>query len=282
MDRCCDYNEPMNKPQAPLVTTGFGNVLPIFRKAWTAFGKTSVAVFAFAGLAISAQAQFVWPKDSSHNTDPSVYTEDPFIVEYRQRFFAVFKGDIKTFRTAFDEIKAMVKKNPNDARALVWMGNGETIEAGLDHLKGKNDEAKALLVRARATMAKAAKLAPKDPKIYMLQAATLYIQGQYFPYEWIPKDAWQTLADDCSKLIKEFGPVKIKKLSIHFRGEVYGELGVALYRLGKINEAKAAFQKVIELDPNTDYSLKASQELAVIAAGKPLLMGNRAVDGKFN
>ncbi len=226
------------------------------------------------GLANQAHAQFVWPKASYHNTDPSVYKEDPFITKYRKEFFAVFQGDFKTFNHAYNQLSAMVKKNPNDARALVWLGNGNTIKAELNVLKGKMPEAKKLAILSRKQMDKAVRLQPNDPEIYMMQAATLYIQGQYLPAILVPNSAWEELKADCLKLIHSMGPKKIMKLSVHVRGETYGELGVAYYKLGQIPKAKAAFEKLVLLDPKTDYSKKAKEELADIQAGKPISMAN--------
>jgi hypothetical protein len=80
--------------------------------------------------ASTAHGQFVYPKASDNvQKKAGTYAEDPFITEYRQKFFAALRGDFKTFNAGFAEIEAMVKKNPRDARALVWLGNGQTIKA---------------------------------------------------------------------------------------------------------------------------------------------------------
>jgi tetratricopeptide (TPR) repeat protein len=209
--------------------------------------------------AASASAQFVFPKPGYHDHDPAAYKEDPFVTEYRTRYFSVFKGDFATFHKAYAEIQNMVKKNPKDARALVWLGTGQTVEAGALGLQGKIKEAKALLPLSRETMDKAVALRPKDPNIYMMRAVTLYIQGQYWASD-TPLSAWSTLRDDCLRFISFLGP-KLPKMSVHVRGETYGELGIAYEKLGDKKKAVDAFQEVISLAPGTEYETRAKKEI---------------------
>lgn len=211
--------------------------------------------------ASSASAQFVWPKAEYHDAEPGLYKEDPFISSYRQKFFAVFKGDVASFEKAYSEVQEMVKKDPKDARALVWVGNGHTVKAGLLHLKKHDDEAYALLEESRRVMDRAVSMRPKDPNIYMMQAATLYIQGQFFPADKLPRSVWTELRDDCLKFITYFGPKKMPKVSTHLRGETYGELGIAYLKLGDKTKAKQTFEALVQLCPNTDYSARAKKEL---------------------
>lgn len=214
-----------------------------------------------ASLTPLAAAQFVYPKPDYHRHDPNVYREDPFITRYRARFFAVFRGDFKTFEAAYQEIQGMVRKNPKDARALVWLGNGQTVEAGLLKVQGKKAESDRLLAASRQTLDRAVALRPKDPNIYMMRAATLYIQGQYWNAQELPRSNWEELRDDCRRFIAYVGPKRIPKLSIHVRGEVYGELGIAYKNLGEPEKAREAFAKVIELCPGTDYAARARKEM---------------------
>jgi tetratricopeptide (TPR) repeat protein len=212
----------------------------------------------------SCCAQFVWPKPEYRKAEPGLYVEDPFIVEYRQKFFSVFRGDFKTFDKAYTEVDDMVRKNPKDARAMVWLGNGQTVKAGLLLGRGKKEEAMKLLAESRKTLDRAVSLRPTDPNIYMMRAATLYIQGQYWPPSAIPRSNWEKLRDDCLKFIKFLGPAKLKRASIHLRGETYGELGIAYAKLGEARKAREAFETVIRLNPDTDYSKRATAEIEKI------------------
>ena len=221
-----------------------------------AFIGILVIFLAFSG----ADAQFVFPRPEYHSHSRDVYSEDPFIVHYRKEFFAVFAGDFPRFENAYAEIKTKVKRNPKDARALVWLGNGQTVEAGILRNLGKTKAAQELLEYSRVTLDRAVSLSPKDPNIYMMRAATLYVQGQYWPTAEVPRAVWEELRDDCLHFIEFLGP-KIKSVSVHVRGEAYGELGIAYARLGERDKARTAFRKVIELNPGTDYSERAQSEI---------------------
>lgn len=211
-----------------------------------------------------AHAQFVYPKSSDNQQAvPGTYAEDPFITKYRQRFFAALRGDFATFNKAYDEIEAMTKKDPKDARALVWLGNGQTIKAIRLNLMGQKDAAADLLSSSRRILDAAVALKPKDYNIYMMRSATLYAQGQYIANQPMPRANWEKIRDDCLSLIKYMGP-KVKGASVHVKGETYGELGIAYVRLGEKAKARAAFQKIIELVPGTEYEARARKEIAAL------------------
>lgn len=212
---------------------------------------------------VAAFGQFVFPRPSYHQHDPNVYKEDPFVVHYRHEFFSVFSGDIGRFEKAFGEIKEIVAKNPSDARALVWMGNGDTVQAGVLWAEAKKDQSLALLKESRPLLDKAVSLRPDDPNIFMMRAVTLYIQGQNWPDADIPRSNWEELRYDCAHLIRLMG-TKMARASVHVRGETYGEMGIADLKLGDKAGAKAAFEKVIELCPKTDYETRARKEIAAL------------------
>lgn len=214
---------------------------------------------------VLASAQFVFPRPGYHEHDANVYEEDPFVVEYRHKFFSVFKGDFDTFNKAYAEIEALAKKDPSDARALVWLGNGKTVKAGVLWMQGKKDESIALMKESRPLLDEAVALKPDDPNIFMMRAVTLYIQGQQWPAETIPPENWVKLRQDCEHLIRLFGP-KMGKASLHVRGETYGELEIACLKLGDKGAARAAFHKVIGLCPDSDYETRAKKELAALKA----------------
>lgn len=215
-------------------------------------------------LAPAARAQFVSPRAEDNRPEPGLYKEDPFIVACRKRFFAVFRGDFATFQKAYDEIKGLVERDPNDARALVWLGNGQTVEAGLLKGQGKEAEARALLTTSRETLDRAVALKPDDPNIYMMRAATLYVQGQYWKDEKLPAVVWERLRDDTRKFVAFLGPERIGRVSVHVRGEAFGEMGIALKNLGDEAGAKAAFERVVALCHGTRYEERARKEIAAL------------------
>jgi tetratricopeptide (TPR) repeat protein len=206
-------------------------------------------------------SQFASPRPNDHDHSPDLYQEDPFITRYRHRFFAVFHGDVATFRKAYQEIAQMAANHPNDPRAVVWLGNGQTVEAALKLLRGDTTGSLQELVVSRRNLDRAVSLAPRDPHIYMMRAATLYVQGQYWPAKLLPATVWATLRDDCQSLIAYLGPKRITQVSLHVRGETYGELGIALKNLGETKAAIDAFTKVIQLCPDSNYDARAKREI---------------------
>lgn len=225
------------------------------------FRVLAIGLFA-AGFALT-QAQFVWPKPEYNRPEPGVYEEDPFIVQYRKEFFAVFRGDFARFERAFLEIEAMVAKDPEDARARVWLGNGQMVHAGLKLLSDR-EEARRLLGESSRNLDHAVRLRPDDPNIYMMRAATLYLYGQYFPSDWLDRSVWERLRDDCLKFIDFVGPDRLSRVSIHVRGEAFGSLGIAYVRLGERDKARHAFTRVIELCPGTTYEERARREIEAL------------------
>lgn len=216
-------------------------------------------------LASLGSAQFVWPKPEYNDTDPKLYVQDPFIIRYRERFFAVFRGDVSTFEKAYAEVQELSKKDPKDARARVWLGNGHTVKAGLMWLRGEREPALKLLEESRKVLDEAVALSPDDPNIYMMRAATLFVQGQYFPKDKLPKVVWERLRDDCLKAAKFIGPERMKTMaSIHVRGEIYGSLGIAYKNLGETAKAIEAFEMVLKLNPGTSYETRAKREIAAL------------------
>ena len=214
----------------------------------------------------TAHGQFVYPKPGDNvQKKPGTYVEDPFITEYRQKFFAALRGDFKTFNAGYAEIVAMTEKNPKDARALVWRGNGKTIKAIRANLLGQKDAAAKLLAESRQDVDAAVAIKPKDYNIYMMRATTLYAQAQYVPNQPVPRSSWEHIRDDCLALIKEMGS-RIDGASVHVRGESYGELGIAYVKLGEKAKAREAFEKILQLAPGSAYAERAQKELAALGS----------------
>lgn len=219
-------------------------------------------MLALVGLGSWTQAQFVWPKPEYNIAEPGLYVEDPFIVAYRREFFAVFRGDVPRFEKAFAEIVAMVGKDPTDARARVWYGNGLTVKAGIEALRGNERRARWLLRWSNRELDQAVALKPDDPNIYMMRAATLFVQGQYLPKGFADRRTWLRLRDDCLRFIEFLGEDRLSRVSIHVRGEAYGELAIAYKELGDYERARLALLRLKELCPGTSYEERADRELA--------------------
>ncbi len=217
--------------------------------------------------ALPSQAQFVWPRpEDNRQAVPGTYEEDPFITRYRREFFAVYRGDIARFERAMSEIQEMVKRNPNDARAVVWLGNGYMIRSGLAWLRGNREEARRLLQLSRETCDRAVSLDPDNHNIYVMRAVTYFLFGQFLPENEMPRALWETVAADLEKAIRFIGPERMPKVSPHVRGEIYGELGIAYARLGDRDRARRAFETIVREMPGSRHAERAQRELAKLNA----------------
>lgn len=221
-------------------------------------GVVLAALFACSA---GASAQYVWPKPGYNDSEPGLYTEDPFIVQYRKEFFAVFSGNFARFERAFEKIEGMVEANPKDARALVWRGNGKMVKAGLALFQNKRDEARSLLRESDIDLDRAVWLSPDDPNIYMMRAATLLLVHQRFPKEWVSRSVYARLLDDSTKFINYIGPLRMPRTSIHLRGEAHASLAIAYEGLGLRSAAVKAWQNLAKVNPSTTYAEKAREEL---------------------
>ena len=138
----------------------------------------------------------------------------------------------------------MVKRDPKDARALVWLGNGQTIKAIRANLMGQRADATTLMAESRKNVDAAVALQPTNYNVYMMRSTTLYAQAQYAPTIPVPRSNWEHIRDDCQALIKEMGP-RMDGASTHVQGEAYGEMGIAYLHLGDKAKARAAFTKIL-------------------------------------
>ncbi len=187
----------------------------------------------------------------------SGFLEDPFVTEYRRKFFSVFAGKTDEFEQGMRELSAMLAKNPNDARALVWHGNGLMVRAGLLKFHGKPEEGRALLVESKQELDRAVALDPDNVNILAMRAVTLYIAGKYWMDADLPKGSWQAVIADLEKSRRILGPERMKKLSIHARGEILSELATAYTRTAQPGKARELWQEVEQAVPGSSYAEKA-------------------------
>jgi len=202
-------------------------------------------------------------QNSAKNEDhQSSFLEDPFITEYRRKFFSVFQGKTQEFESGMAELDAMLQKNPDDARALVWRGNGLMVRAGLLKLRGNVDEGKRLLQESRKEMDRAVSISPDDVNIIAMRAVTVHMMGLYWKNEEMPAESWEALIADLEKTRRLIGKERFKKISVHARGEILTELANGYKRTGKIKQANALWKETLRLAPDSRYARMAEKALA--------------------
>ncbi len=218
------------------------------------------AILALLALPAASPAQYIYPTPEENRSEPGLYVEDPFIVEYRKKFFAVFRGDLQTFSQAYDEVAAMVDRDPSDARALVWRGNGRMVKAGIALFQNDREQAQALLEGCHLDLDAAVGLAPEDPNIYMMRAATLLLIQQRFPEGWSSRSLYERLERDSHKFLGHIGWRRLPRTSIHLRGEALASLAIAQRELGRHEESLVNWRRLEMLNRGTRYEAKARED----------------------
>jgi cytochrome c556 len=209
---------------------------------------------------LAASAQYLYPTPEENRSEPGLYVEDPFIVEYRKKFFAVFRGDLQTFSKAFDEVSQMVERDPSDARALVWRGNGKMVKGGIALFQNDMETARGLLAGSLADLDAAVALSPEDPNIYMMRAATLLLIHQRFPEGWSARPLYERLERDALKFLGHIGWRRLPRTSIHLRGEALASLAIAQRELEKFEESLVSWRRLEMLNRGTRYEAKARED----------------------
>ena len=194
----------------------------------------------------------------------SAYLEDPFVTKYRRKFFAVFRGDFSQFEQGMKEIEAMLAKNPRDARARVWHGNGLMVRAGVKRFTGQVEAGKKLLLQSKAECDRAVALAPQDVNILAMRAVTLHIAGEYWKPEELPKRTWETIIQDLEKSRAIIRPDRMPQLSVHARGEILSELANAYQKTGQAAKARELWQEIQKSVPDSQYAQQAEKALKIL------------------
>lgn len=199
----------------------------------------------------------------------SHFLEDPFVTKYRQKFFAVFHGDTSKFEEGMSELDAMLAKNPGDARALVWHGNGLMVRGGLLKFKGKSAEGRQLLLDSKKELDRAVSLDPDDVNIIAMRAVTLNIEGKYWPAADLPPNCFETIISDLEKARNIINPARFKLLSVHARGEILTELAFAYDKTGKHDKARPLWQEAKDTLAGSAYATQAETALKKYADSDP-------------
>ena len=225
-------------------------------------GRLGLALILIGGNAAGAQERKTPPdihsKPGDHVSD---FLEDPFVTKYRKKFFAVFSGNTSEFEQGMSELDALLAKNPNDARALVWHGNGLMVRAGLKKFYGNPKAGQILLLDSKKELDRAVSLDPENVNIIAMRAVTLHIAGQYWLEKDLPPETWQTIVHDLEKSRKIIRPDRMKRISAHARGEILSELAEAYGKLGQKEKSLTLWREVQKSTPNSKYAQQAAAVL---------------------
>ena len=218
---------------------------------------------AFSGSPVQGQKTPDIATEATRKSDEHVseFLEDPFVTKYRKKFFAVFAGKTGEFEQGMSELDALLAKNPKDARALVWHGNGLMVRAGLLRFKGKSEEGHKVLLNSKIELDKAVALDPDNVNILAMRAVTLHIAGQYWPEKELPAGTWTTIIHDLEKSRKIINPERMKKISVHARGEILSELANAYGKAGNREKSRGLWEEVKQVVPGSKYAVQAEAAL---------------------
>ena len=141
------------------------------------------------------------------------------------------------------------------------MATASWCGAGLKKFYGDSKTGQKLLLDSKNELDRAVSLDPENVNILAMRAVTLHIAGQYWKAQDLPPDTWQTIVRDLEKSRRIIRPDRMKRLSVHARGEILSELAEAYGKLGERGKSLAIWREVEKSVPNSKYAKQAESEL---------------------
>lgn len=184
--------------------------------------------------------------------------------EYRPAFFALAEIDLKAnrFEAARDKFERILKRNPNDAIALLRLGmlyesKGELDKAATVYEKAVEAQPKSSIARNNLAYVyaergntnaydharEARNLAPSDPFVADTLGWVLCKRGNYA---------------DALPLFQEAAGKQTTSAEVSFH------LGTAYYHLGEEKAARTALMRALEIEPEFPGKQETQRELAVL------------------
>jgi tetratricopeptide (TPR) repeat protein len=180
-----------------------------------------------------------------------------FDYQVRADFFAGIAGDEARMKRAQDVCEQALAENPKHAEALVWHGAILFGQAGRAFSKGDMATGGQLFQRGIQEMNDAVGLAPDNPGVLIPRAAVL-IEGT----KTMPPDMARALLESAVANYEHVLDIQSAiwpTLGDHPKGELLFGLAEGSARLGRQDQARAYFERLIKDAPTSGQSPRAKQ-----------------------
>jgi len=178
--------------------------------------------------------------------------EAHFDDQVRGDFFAGFAGDRQAIDRAMESAEKAIATEPKmAAEAMSWHGAGLLTLSGRDFAQGDLAGAVELWERAVAEMDEAGKREPDNPAVLIPRAAAWFAASRTAPPEMGQPLLEKALAD--YEHVYDMQKAYFDKLNIHMRSELLFGLSDGWAREGDTAKARAWFEKLAALGPESGH-----------------------------
>src|SRR5262245_40936756 len=194
-----------------------------------------------------------------------------FDLAVRTDFFAGFSGDEARLQKAMALCESVLAENPRHAEALVWHGAGLFFQAGRNFQTGDTEKGLQLFQSGLSQMNEAVTLEPENVAVLIPRGAVLLTATRSMD----PAAARPLLEQAVADYEKVLGiqASYFDTLGDHPRGELLFGLADGSARLGRLEQARRYFERIVTEVPASGQSERAREWLNTGAPLKVTGMG---------
>lgn len=175
-------------------------------------------------------------------------------------FIAGVSGDRPALDRAMKTCEGILAKEPDNAVAMAWQGAGWICLSGFEFRQGRHQAGYDLCQRGFARLDGAAALAPTDSEVLIIRGMSLTQCGLNSPRsktadEWVEKGV-NDMTTAVAKVGNEFATWPTDE-----RGQILLTLADGLRCLGRTDQARVYYSRIVNEIPSTSYSEAARKHL---------------------
>lgn len=182
-----------------------------------------------------------------------------FDMVVRADFFAGFGGDEARLQKAMTTCETILAENPTHAEALVWHGGGLLFRAGQRFQAGDAEKGFQLFQEGLAQMNQAAALQPANVAVLIPRGAVLLTATRTMEATLARPLLEQAVAD--YEKVLSIQESFFATLGDHPRGELLFGLAEGSARLGRPEQARLYFERLIKDAPTSGQTVRAQEWL---------------------
>jgi tetratricopeptide (TPR) repeat protein len=178
----------------------------------------------------------------------------------RADFFAGVAGNEARLKKAIDLCEQTLADNPKHAEAMVWHGAATMVLAGQAFQKGDMATGGPMFERAVKEMNDAVALAPDNPGVLIPRAAVLFEATRNMPPD-MARPLLESAVTNYERVLEIQSP-SFATLGDHAKGELLFGLAEGSARLGRADQARTYFDRLIKDAPTSGQAPKAKEWIA--------------------